>query len=319
MNPIQIVLEASNAFNPGGIVSINPLTLKIYSGIYSLHKFWRYIRFINTTFDSNNFLSLVGGYGLDFMSKDGGMVSSIMRAAAYWIMVTQRVVVFIKQKPIVARAVADFSDAFYGRYVVSKRCVWEKDPDGTICSPSTVNWCYDTWDRLSLRVYLVVMCTVKLLKEIFTLSMRFLDIMELLTLNKDLIREGVCHIGVHLKDIAENKNTLREGIRLGKPIISIFMKMLHAKTSVDDFEKVLERSVDMANGSMLVSKICGTLQEKALSFFGNLTDSGISSTTLKKPPPEKPLKPVLIRCIPWPNSQTITNANIVVDAGARTT
>ncbi len=314
---VTVIQDASKMMTPVSAPPINCCVWSIYSVIHYIHRSWCYFRFAKTYTTNNNLIALAGGHGLNFFTRDSILIGSSIRAAAYWVMVMQRLSLFVEQTAALSKASNHLSDAFFGNYVLSNRCVWEKNPDSKLCSPSTVNWINETWNKVSSRVYLVIMCIVALFQSMFMLSMRFMDVMELFSVSSELITEGVCQVGTNaaegIDSLVKNQEKLLNLVKKGKPTLKYLTSSFKAVENIDDkFESLIVYSISAAKGIQKVQKVTGGVIEDVAKgiLFGI---ASLFGQTRKIPvglllPPESSLPEVAReRIFEWPSSGSKAN------------
>lgn len=244
----------------------------LFSGFHYVHGIWRWIRFKDIYTNPNNFYSLACGHGLNLVAGD----NIVLGVAAQCVMIVQRLMACVDQNVKLYQTCCQWSDAIHGNYSLQHRCEWMKDPETGTFSPSTTQWIQSTWQAIAERVSRVVLATLAVFKEIFILSMCFMDTIEAFSWSTETRNEAVNQLFVNFSEsvdsLVKNQERLLDSFNENKDTIQKLLSGIGSSYKVEDLADVVSSTIKASQVVQSVSNIAGNFVQHAgfglASFLG---------------------------------------------------
>lgn len=222
MLPEANAVQGAAQFMTPGVVSAPRCGAVVFTVLHGVHKLWRVWRCTKTYGNAQNAAALLGGHFANAATRNGGMISSTIREAAFWTMAMHRLTMCVEQHVVFYQTCCQVSDSAKNRYPLYERTTWEKNPSSKFISPSTRNWLHETWRSTVNYVYRLFMSIIMVPVQAFILSMRIMDVLELLSPNPYLYDEAMQEFSINamegLEVLTRNQERLLTTYRKYKPI-----------------------------------------------------------------------------------------------------
>lgn len=165
----------------------------IISLITKAHGVWDWYRWGDVYSNPNNFHALVAGHAVNLIVGD----SLLVRIAAQCVLIAARILACVEQIRIVAQAYRNWINALTGqRYTITK-VRWDKGIDKTSFATATLRWWKDAFMSVVDRIVRIAVATFMLFKEMFILSMRFMDAIKAFSMSPEKQNEAVNELFVN--------------------------------------------------------------------------------------------------------------------------
>lgn len=230
-----------------------PFVWSAFATINKVHGLWRWYRRAEVYSNPNNFAQLLAGHALNMVLGD----TLMLRIAAQCLLISTRMLECIQQQAIVFEAGRNWIAAIKGHYPTYHKVSWEKNLP--ILSPGTEQSIGLMFRSAMTRIERIARCTMTLVVETFTLSMRIMDAVDAFCLSPHTRNEGINEGFVNaikwLDALTENKEELLYGLEENKPIIEKIIKgsPLTYEALRSGVERTLEKTGTMQKGARQVA------------------------------------------------------------------
>lgn len=245
----------------------------LFTPLHYVHRLWRWYRKAEIYSNPENFVGLLGGHLLNFFAGD----SVVLRVAAQCVFIATRILECIQQKIVICHAYKKLKEACQGTFAYHPPCQWIKETNislsESLVSASTLNWIRLTAKTLSGRIQRIALCILRLLKEIFILSMRVMDAIESFSLSPTTRNDSLNELFVNgtrsLDILVENKQSLLSGLKDNKEVISSILQGLNPQYNVNDLiagvSKTMKVVETVHSGVKAINSFCGGAVVKAFN------------------------------------------------------
>lgn len=231
-----IVDHMTNDLMPRGTSLPAPLaaSLHLFNRVHAVWKWQtRYFLVYNNT---TNFKRLGAGVILNYVAGN----SAITRFGAQTILVTRRVYECARQKVAVYHAWKNFKESICNQTIPQLAIHKHTDSQflNSILGPSTTIWIKQNQRIVSFYIHSTAMKCFELFKELFKLSMRYLDVMEAFSLDITNQSAAVNEIFVHssylLDELCNNRAQIKAELTEKKTTIQNILNIMGSQWKAED-------------------------------------------------------------------------------------
>lgn len=236
----------------GVVLKSDPRTLPlpkvvmgIFYGVNRVHRMWRGYRLFKSNLNPDNFAGLIAGCGANLLWND----SKFFRVSALLIQVAARVAAVAVQINNLIESVQKLKSTWKEQYPVS----YKKHP----------NKLQKQINRINLLIYR----TFFVLKDIFILSMRVMDAIEMFYMDPSTIKEGRYQIGVNATELFKDASQvakLKQDIKENEATIKGVVDNMHTKVTGDEFIATADTALNIASVPLVVEDLSSTLVGRGL-------------------------------------------------------
>ncbi len=270
------MLGSNLIFSSPSLLSSNSIfdTKEIWtlSGVfYKVRRSWKWYRYKEIYGDPKNFLGLIGGNALSYV------VPTFVKIPAISFYAGSLLLDLFKQQDTCFHAWSQWKQAVYGVHPINAYPTYiQKSKTAFFSSHSTITWWMSASKHGLIRTQRIACSSFHLGFELFKLTMRVMDLMDLVTLDPNKIkenaeqafREGAVHGPKVLKALSKNKIVFTSRLRQIEPFAT---KALKACGAPENSFKTLETSLNSFFSSV----------ESWLGWYDNVsTTSGEAFTDL---------------------------------------
>ena len=230
MNTVATVVKATS-FEIGLEGNrLNKPCMVIFGIVNKIHRVWRCIEKAKVYANPNNFLGLVGGHALNAFLGDRVLV----RISAISVLIAYRITLIIEQ-------IHRLQESFRKMYGTLKN----EYPKVYHYHKNKIKFFFI---KLLERIKRFVVNLFTFLKEIFILSMRVMDAIEMFYLSPETRNEGINEMFVNLTQLldkmVENRSGLENSIGKCKPIIQKVLKGIGSSFTAEQFIEFSKKTFD---------------------------------------------------------------------------
>lgn len=215
------------------------------SGLSKVHTTWKWITWGNTYTNKDNILGLGVGHALDFMLPD----STILKMPAVPFLIGSRLLDLFSQEDALKTSYQRWKEAAWFVIPVNPKVeLVKKSSLNIVFSRYTITWWKTASLTAAIRTQRIFMATLSLGFETFKLTMRIMDIVELVTLDpvkinmiaRQSLQEGGVHVPRCLNAMVRNKHVFLERLHNPQNILNCGIKALGS-----DPEQILAKADDL--------------------------------------------------------------------------
>lgn len=221
--------------------------LRTVALFHKIHCLWRWHRDAKDIYlQGDNFKKLVAGHAFHWLVGD----RLLLRIAAQATLIARRLLDLRSQRNELAEAYHDWLRVLRGNIGFSgcSRALHHLPPRFVWISPSSYADYRDTAVYLIELVRRVILCTARLLQEMFILSMRLMDVREALSLEPSVGRSAVNEIFVHsshvLNELLEHKDELLQELLDTQDTVDPLLVSLGSPYRVEHLVQVLDTTLE---------------------------------------------------------------------------
>lgn len=201
---------------------LHPAMWTLFSILNNVHGVWRWYRQFELYRNPNNFLQLLSGHTLNFAVGD----YAIVRLAAQCICVATRMMDCVKQQAIVYEAGNRCIDAIAGHYPAPVKYSWPKG-DVKVLSPSSVQWMKVRTQKVADQTTRISKTALTFFKELGILSMKIMDVMDVIywtpETGRRVVNESFVNLSKWVNEAAENKEEILDGMKKNREVIEVLL------------------------------------------------------------------------------------------------
>ena len=190
-----------------------------FTALNKVHGIWRWYRRAELYTNPNNFSQLIAGHALNIVLGD----TLIVKVAAQCLLISTRVLECVQQQSALVNSSRCWWSAVKGDYSPKRQKSWKTLEPHPFLSPSTQLWFRSIGQSITDRIERIARCTLSLFVEAFTLSMKIMDAVDVLSLSpytkNEGLNEGLINAIKWLDTLTENREALLEGLLENKEII----------------------------------------------------------------------------------------------------
>lgn len=224
---VKLVDSASSDLNPVKLTLPPPL-LFACAAIQKTHRLWRWYRRGKLYARPDNFLKLAAGHGMCYAFGD----STLLRLSAISLLIATRILEAVEQKTKLQKSWERLTWAWHGHYETPLAVSWEARGAPGLLSISTVIWWKTNGCLLYIRIERIALCTFKVGKEAFILSMKVMDAVDTFSLSPANGNEGMDEFFVNgslwMDRMVENKELMIEGLKANSLLIDKILQGIHS-------------------------------------------------------------------------------------------
>jgi len=242
------------------------------TGMNQIHRIWRWHRLGKVYSNPDNFLMLLAGHSLNFAFGS----SLFLRLSAVCVLFATRILECVEQQYNVKRAWVNLKNAYCGHYPPPIKLNPERSLAFPFLSPSTVVWWQLKLISISDRIHRLALCTFRLFRESFILSMRTADAVETLSLNSNIQYEGVNLLFVNsskwVERLVNDKKMLIDGLKSNRKTIDTLFSQMHAPLRSEHLVKgvaaALDKTAQLQSAAEKVNRGVGSFMKACAKNWG---------------------------------------------------
>lgn len=215
-----------------------------FTAINKVHGVWRWYRRAELYSNPDNFAQLLTGHALNLILGE----TLIVKIAAQCLLISTRVLECVQQQATLINAGRSWLAAIKGDYSRTPHISWKSLAPKPLISPSADYWLRSTANSIIYRIDRIGRCTIALLWEAFTLSMKIMDAVDAFCLSphtkNEGLNEGLINAIKWLDALTENKEAMLEGLTEYQAIIEKILdgSPLKFETLYSGVQKALEKT-----------------------------------------------------------------------------
>lgn len=232
-----------------------------FTALHKVHQCWRWYRKAEIYTNNQNFQKLLTGHVINWVVGDKLMV----RIAAQCVLIVTRILACVEQQIALHRAYHEWIHAIKGTYL-HHHYQWKMYDSVSLLSPSTANWLNEHLQVTIIRIKRIVCCSLRLIGELFKLSMCLMDAIEAFSCNPSTRNESINEIFVNtgycIDQLVENKEFLLETLSRNKPLVQTILRGIGTTYQVEQLIETVSKAMNTVENVQKVSKFSGPKAKK---------------------------------------------------------
>jgi len=212
-----------------------------------IHFLWRYWRISQLYTQPDNFVQLVAGRALAYAANKSTLLNLTIRYPVQYLLIATRILECKDQIKAVQEAKKEWLDALFDK---NSTTTVEWETNSKTLSPSTLNDLKFKKTRIKERVYNIAITTLRLIKQVFELSMKIMDVIDAFYFSthstQEALNESFVNIGKCMNKLVENKKELLDGLNQHRSTIDKLIKVTNAPLTFEGLYSVAESSIGKA-------------------------------------------------------------------------
>jgi hypothetical protein len=189
----------------------------------------------------------------------------MIRIAAHCVLIMTRILACVEGQIAVHRAYHDWINSLKGTH--PHHHLWKTYDSVSACSPSFANWSNVTTERIAKRIQQIAICTLRLVGELFALSMCLMDAIEAFSLNPQSRHESINEVFVNsnycVDQLVENKDFMLAKLKHNKPLVAMILVGIGTNYKVEQLIETVEKAINTVEN---VQKVVKFSKGPALTF-----------------------------------------------------
>ena len=242
ISPIVHLVQATTRYQTPTPYRMPSATWAIFTTLHKIHQCWRWYHKAEIYTNPQNFQNLLTGHLVNWVVGDNLLV----RIAAHCVLITTRILACVEGQIAVHRAYQEWIDSFKRTY--PHHTQWKTYDNISICSPSLANWGHAALSGIINRIKQITICTLRLVGELFALSMCLMDAIEAFSLNPQLRHESINEVFVNsnycVDQLIENKEFMLARLKNNKQLVSMILTGIGTNYKVEQLIETVEKTIN---------------------------------------------------------------------------
>jgi hypothetical protein len=265
---VSTVHTTVRTLTPTSITVPGPLW-GVFSVILKVSSLWRWYRKAEIYTNPKNFQQLVAGHVVNFAF--GGSV--VLRVAAQCILIAHRILSCVEQIGNVAGSYRSWVNAITGGSLTNKKVKWDKgtEESSSCCSPSSTQWWKSVFNNTIDRIKAIAVTTFTMFKELFVLSMTFMDAIESFSMSPETRNESINEIFVNgtefLDKMEKQQDLLVDCLYENKNTVTSILKGIGSSFTAEQLIDGASKGLETAKTVNRVVNVGNDFIKRAISGF----------------------------------------------------